>query len=117
MPSEKAVRALKAKTNLSDDQIARLSEDEAWDAVAGAPARKKPRDTRPRICFTGFRPAEKERLEQLAVDAGLRPVQSVTAKLDYLCTGADPGPAKVQKAQRQNVTMLTAKQFAAMLDG
>lgn len=77
--------------------------------------KKKTTDNRDQICFTGFRPDEKERLWDIADNADMRVVQSVTKKLKFLCVGEDPGPVKLEKAKAQKVIIISEQQFLNML--
>jgi len=107
MVSERLALILRKSTNLAADQIANLTEAEGWRIVyQGAEAKRKPRDDRPQICLTGFTLEERESLARFAADAGLKVVTGVTAKLAFLCIGAEPGPAKLVKAAEQGVTVL-----------
>ncbi|HVA00616.1 MAG TPA: BRCT domain-containing protein [Terriglobia bacterium] len=69
--------------------------------------------SKPEICFTGFRPDDKAKMEELAEQMGYRTVHSVTVKLKVLVTGEAPGPSKLTKARQHGVTILSAAEFLA----
>jgi NAD-dependent DNA ligase len=107
---------LRSKTNLSDDQIAQLSDAEGWRLIYTLkPPKSQVQKKTNQICFTGFSPSEKDRLGQLATDDGWDVVKSVTQSLAYLITGANAGPAKLKKAREQNVIIMAEDQFAKFL--
>jgi NAD-dependent DNA ligase len=113
MPTERLTRILLAKSPFSEEQISRMTEAEGWRWVYrnGAPVKEKHFE----VCFTGFCASEKVSLTQLAIDAGFMVVTSVTRSLSMLCTGPNPGPAKLEKASRQNVPVLTDEEFRHFL--
>jgi NAD-dependent DNA ligase len=114
MPSEQLVRILRSKTPASNDEIAALSDCEAWALVYANAPRKK--DTSHQICFTGFNKAEREELRALADRSGwLKSTTTVTTTLSYLCTGETAGPAKVAKATASGVEILSREQFHQLL--
>ena len=112
MPSEKVTKILISKSNFTDEEINNMSEGEAWAWVYRS---KSPTDSRDQICFTGFRPKETEKLWEIADNAGMKIVKSVTKKLSFLCTGENPGPSKLKKAKNQNVVIMNEQQFLKML--
>ena len=116
MAGERVTAILKSKTDLSDEQIARLSDAEAWRLVyaAKAPKSKQPDETA-QICFTGFSPADKDRLGQIATARGLDVVKSVTHSLRFLVTGPNAGPAKCKKAREKDAVIMNEEQFARFL--
>ena len=65
----------------------------------------------PEICFTGFHPEEKAKMETLAKDNGYSVVKSVTVKLKFLVTGEAPGPSKLTKAKEQGISIITTNDF------
>jgi NAD-dependent DNA ligase len=114
MPSEKLTRILLSKSPFSKEQIALMTEAEGWKWVYAnkGPAKEKGVE----VCFTGFDDDEKESVHQVGVDAGFTVVGSVTRNLSILCTGPNPGPAKLEKAAEQGVTVLTWEQFKHFLE-
>ena len=115
MPSEKVVKILRSKSNFVESEINNMSEKEAWAWVYKNETPSVPVDNRDQICFTGFRPAERDKLWHVAEEAGMKIVKSVTKKLKFLCTGDHPGPSKLEKAINQNVTILSEGQFLNLL--
>jgi dihydroorotase-like cyclic amidohydrolase len=110
MPSEKVTRILK-KRGLSEDQIAALNEQAAWDHVyATAPVK---REKGPDICFTGFSDIEKAVLVAKAKAAGLNVVTKVTVNLFMLCVGDSPGESKVKQATVQKARIINPVQLEA----
>lgn len=112
MASEKPTRILLSKTTMKREDIAELSDKEAWDLIYSLP--KQTGNSIPKqeeICFTGFDPDRKEELFEIAEMVGLKGVKSVTKKLAYLCCGENAGPSKKQKAEQQNSKILTEDDF------
>lgn len=115
MPSEKVVSILRAKSNLSEEQISAMTEREAWAWVY----RQRPYKTKEKldqICFTGFEQTIRALLEIKAQEAQLEVVRSVTKNLRYLCTGPNAGPSKLMKAKQQYVILMTPEQFENMIE-
>lgn len=106
--SEKLIKILLAKTELSEKEISSISEAEGWRMVYGM-AKKK--DHRPQICFTGFRPEEMNNLIALAENNGLKVVKSVTVGLNYLCCGENAGPSKIEKAKENGVLLISSQEL------
>jgi NAD-dependent DNA ligase len=71
--------------------------------------------SKPEICFTGFRPDDRARLERLAGQNGYHVVTDVTVKLKVLVTGEAPGPVKLEKARQQRVEILSEAEFLAKI--
>jgi NAD-dependent DNA ligase len=115
VPSEKVTQILRSKSDLSEEQIAAMSEREGWAWIYSHPAPKRPADPRPEICFTGFLNTERDALETRARAANLKVVGSVTKHLRYLCTGEAPGETKLEKALIQGAVLLTVEEFEALL--
>lgn len=67
------------------------------------------------VCFTGFKKADKERLNSLAKSWDLYVRPSVTSKLAILCCGYNAGPTKMEKARHQGVMVLSECQFDLFL--
>ena len=114
MPSDKVKMILMSKSDFSEAEIDSMTEAQCWEWVY---ANKTPSqaDTREQICFTGFRPAEKEALQSKAEAAEMKVVKSVSKKLTYLCIGPNAGPKKMEKAREQGVTILTVDQFESLI--
>lgn len=66
---------------------------------APVPAPKAQPDNRPQILFTGFKAADRARLEGLAIDHGFRVMKVASKALAVLCIGYNAGPAKVEAAR------------------
>ena len=77
-------------------------------------ARRKRRDTRKEITFTGFQIVDREELEALAAEKGLKVVKSVTKNLSYLVKGPNAGEKKLQKATENKVRIISVEQFHSL---
>ena len=116
MAGTKVTNILKARSNLSEEEIALMTDAEGWKWLyKHYPPKKDPDKNKPQICFTGFRPAEKEQLFEYANNNGMKIVKSVTNKLSFLCIGENAGPSKIQKATEQKVIIMDDQQFLKML--
>ena len=116
-PSEKAVRILRSKSPLTEDEIAKLSEAEAWELIYAINPPKTSRTPKKyETCFTGFSEAEKVCLQQLATVHGLSVVKTVTKTLRFLVAGENAGPSKLQKAIDQEAIILNEEEFMRFLD-
>lgn len=95
-----------------------MSEREAWAWLYShfPPKTTRHRKNAQQICFTGFSATDRAQLEQEAQSAQLEVVRSVTKSLRYLVAGSNAGPSKLQKAKEQEVVLLDADQFHAMLE-
>ncbi len=62
-----------------------------------------------------FETKSREEMEELVCLHGGRLVSSVSAKLDYLVAGNKAGAAKIEKAQKLSIRILSEKEFLAML--
>ena len=114
MPSEKATMILQSRTDMSKDQIACLSEGEAWSIIYSLRG-KKAKEKRLEICFTGFGASKKAELMGLALDHKFEVVASVTKNLDFLCGGENAGPKKLETAIAQGVQILTESEFITLI--
>ena len=110
MASDKPTMILQSKTDMSKEEIAVLSDGEAWKLIYSIRTTKA-KDNRLQICFTGFGTSRKQELIDLANDYKFKVVSSVTKKLDYLCGGENAGPKKIEKAESQGVQFLNENQF------
>jgi len=114
MATEKVTRILKAKSQLSAEEIAGMSDTQGWEWIY---ANAKPRKEKlTQVCFTGFSTADKAELTALAQAANLAVVGSVTKNLAFLCAGENAGPAKLEKAQEQGNHILSKEQFLHLLE-
>ncbi|MCC7067964.1 MAG: NAD-dependent DNA ligase LigA [Burkholderiales bacterium] len=115
--SERLRAILRSKTDLSDEQISQLSEDQGWALVYNnSSGTRRLKDARRQVCFTGFGMSEKDELAKLAESAGYRAVTSVTKDLAYLVAGPGAGPSKLEKAVRQSTKILTKDDFLHILN-
>lgn len=114
MPSEKLTRILRAKSAMSPDEIASLTEREGWEWVyRNAP---QPRPKLDEICFTGFSAPDADDLKRHASECGwLKVASTVTTTLSFLCIGENAGPAKMEKAQRVGSTILSREEFFRLI--
>ena len=118
MAGDRVTRILLKKSDMTPEEIAAMSDREAWNWLYAhfPPRTHKHRKNASEICFTGFSDATRAQLEQEARDAHLEVVKSVTKSLRYLVTGPNAGPAKLAKAQEQEVVLLDVMQFRNMLE-
>lgn len=117
MLSSKLLRVLRSKSTFTEEQIRELSESDGWKWVYQNAPPSTPKPAGAEICFTGFSVAEKAALSsQAEATNGLRVVTSVTKGLRYLCVGDNPGDAKLQKANSQNVQLLDRIEFAQLIE-
>jgi len=117
MASEKVIRILKAGgAPFSEKEMLMMNDRDGWAWIYKNRPPTKPKDKREQICFTGQTDYEKEGLFQKAINAGLKPVMSVTKRLKYLCVGENVGPTKLKKAQEQEVRVITTKEFLEIFD-
>lgn len=68
------------------------------------------------IHFTGFKKADKDRLEKLAKDNEMAVMKGVTAKLAILCCGYNSSPQKKTEAFEKGALVLTEDQFVELLN-
>lgn len=115
MASEKPTMILLAKSDMTKEQVAELSDAEAWRLIYSIRSLKA-KDTRLQVCFTGFGKSEKQELTHLADSKNFNVVSSVTQKLDFLCCGENAGPKKLEKAEKQGVQVLNKEQFVRLLE-
>jgi len=83
---------------------------------APEPSPSKPTDTRPQILFSGFRQADRARLEQLADDNGMRVVKSPTKQLAVFCGGYNAGWSKIEEARERGAFILTEEQLLHLFE-
>ena len=108
---------LRSKTDLSEEDLSKLSVKEAWAEIyQHSPRTKRPRDSRHQVCLTGFGPTERKELEEKCEQNDLVVKRSVTKDLFMLVCAEKPGPIKVQKAENQsNTYILNLTQFELFL--
>lgn len=83
---------------------------------APEPAPREPADRRPQILFSGFKQADRARLEQLAEEKGLNVVKNPTVHLAYFCGGYNAGPAKTEAARERGAFILTEEQLLHLFE-
>ena len=115
MPSEKVAKILRAKSNLSEEQIYAMTEREAW-AWIYSQRPPKTKEKLDQICFTGFDQTVRALLELKAREAHLEVAKSVTKNLRYLCAGPNAGPSKLKKAKQLHVILMSPEQFENMIE-
>jgi BRCT domain type II-containing protein len=114
MATEKLARILRSKSAMSEAEIGALTDAEGWDWIYRNTAKPKPRSQQ--ICFTGFNAPDAEELRTMAQGCGwLKVATTVTTTLTYLCTGDNPGPAKLEKARQVGSVLLSREQFIRLL--
>ncbi len=118
MAGERVTRILLSKSSLTADEIAAMSDREAWRWLYShfPPKSNRHKKNAQEICFTGFSTIERKELEDEAEEAHLEVVKSVTKSLRYLVTGPNAGPAKLEKAKQQEVVLMDIEQFRKMLE-
>lgn len=82
---------------------------------APEPAPKAQADTRPQILFTGFKAADRTRLEQHSADHGFRVMKTAGKALAVLCIGYNAGPTKVEAAREAGAFVVTEEQLEHLL--
>lgn len=81
-----------------------------------APPEKLVKESRSEILFTGFLAADRSRLEEFAEASGMKVVKTVTAKLLYLCAGANAGPKKVEAARERGLYILSEADLQKLIE-
>lgn len=115
MPSERVAMILKAKSGLSQEQIDRMTDREAWAWIYSQRPRKSA-EKLDQICFTGFSVSRRKELEDMAEAAHLDVVTRVTKNLRYLCTGDNAGPSKMKEAMAKGVVIMSEQQFLNLIE-
>lgn len=64
-----------------------------------------------------FRNYQRDELKELIVSNGGRVLSAVSGKLDYLLAGENMGPAKLEKARKNGITIITEEEFESLLKG
>ena len=111
--SKKLEAILKSKTSLKPDELENLTEKQGWEIVYSLKVKKEPKIE---ICFTGYNPSEKEQLTNLAIEKGFHIAKSITVNLNFLCCGSNAGESKIEKANEQNVILITTEEFYNLLE-
>ena len=63
-----------------------------------------------------FEKYSREELKDLITENGGKVVSSISAKLDFLIAGSNMGPAKLEKATKLNIQLISEDDLAKMLD-
>ncbi|WEJ70352.1 hypothetical protein [Pseudomonas sp. PSE14] len=82
---------------------------------APEPAPKVQPDTRPQVLFTGFKAADRQRLETLSAESGFRVMKTAGRSLAVLCIGYNAGPSKVEDAREAGAFIVTEEQLLHLL--
>lgn len=70
-----------------------------------------------KIVISGsFENYSRDELKEMIENYGGKPVQSVSAKTDYLLAGEKPGPSKLEKAEKLSIPVISEEDFLAMLN-
>jgi hypothetical protein len=91
--------------------------DQKLNAIKRIPS--KPIQHSLTFCFTGFSKAQKQALIDLTTQVGLRAIQDVTSKCDYLvmCENSKTiGPSKRAKAESLGVKLIFENQFFHLIE-
>ncbi|MCC9167488.1 NAD-dependent DNA ligase LigA [Pontibacter harenae] len=81
-----------------------------------APALESDKLTGKTFVISGvFESVSREELQQLIITHGGKVVSSISAKLSYLVAGDKMGPAKLEKANKLRITILSEGQFLEMI--
>lgn len=119
MITEKLVAILLSRTNLSKDEITRMSESDGWKTVRELDQQKsmaRQQNKLPEVCITGFNQADKTRLSELATTAGFVVKDAVTKGLSLLIAGENAGPSKLRKAEEQKCPVTDEEGFIHFLE-
>ena len=113
--NEKLRRILLSKSDLTSEELDRMSDAEGWAWVYSHQTPKR-QIKGPEVCFTGFGVTEREELESRATGNGLHVVTSVTKGLMLLVAGANAGPAKLDKARSGGIAVVDRAGFDHFLE-
>jgi NAD-dependent DNA ligase len=117
MASEKPLMILRSVSDISLVEIQEMTDVEAWRLIYTIrPAKKRKRDVRLQVCFTGFGKEARETQENMASLANMNVVKSVTKVLNFLVIGNNAGPKKIELALQQDVSILTEEQFENLVE-
>jgi len=113
--SEKLLRILRSKIELTESDFDKLTEREGWSIVYSLQA-KKTGENKVEICFTGYSPSEKKELMQIAADNDVHVAKTITKGLMFLCCGPNAGPSKMAKSEKQGVKLIDKETFFNILE-
>jgi BRCT domain type II-containing protein len=119
MASENVIAMMiKKGAPFSVEQLRQMEDRDCWRWIYAhyPPKTKRPNPSTLAVCFTGFRPEEKDNLKKLAEQVGYRVLTGVSGHLNILVTGPAPGPSKIEKARQQGITILSEAEFLAKMD-
>jgi NAD-dependent DNA ligase len=117
MLSEKANRILRRIGSFTEEQLATMTEAQAWNHIYAHDSKPNIARSRvPEVCFTGFTDDAKCFLAEKAVQAGLTVKDSVTKTLKILVAGSNAGPRKLAKAAAQKCVITDAAGFLAYIE-
>lgn len=68
------------------------------------------------IHFTGFKAADKARLEETAEEAGMQVNSSMSDYVEVLCCGYNAGPKKLEKARANHIIIISEPEFMQLLE-
>lgn len=85
-------------------------------SISGSHSNNSHSKIMPEICFTGFKSADKTRLELLALENGFTIRTSIAKNLDFLVYGSNAGPSKMNQAFERGIPCLTEDEFLEMLE-
>ena len=113
MPDEKVSNILLSKFGMTQEELATLSNHEAWSVVDKTTRENKKKiDKISSVCFTGIIDEEKFFLSKFSNHVGLRVVESVSPITSILCCGEHPGSTKIQKAKEFGCNIISLKEFS-----
>jgi BRCT domain type II-containing protein len=110
--SDKLLRIIRSKTELTETEIENLTEQKGWNIVYSLTVKKEKHNE---ICFTGFSPSEKKEITQIAENHNFHIAKSVTTNLTFLCCGDNAGPSKMDKAEKQGAVILNKEEFYKLI--
>jgi BRCT domain type II-containing protein len=110
--SDKLLRIIRSKTELTETEIENLTEQKGWDIVCSLTVKKEKLNE---ICFTGFSPSDKKEITQIAEDNNFHISKSVTTNLTFLCYGDNARPSKMAKAEKQETILLNREEFYKLI--
>lgn len=111
--SAKLASILRAQHGLKAADLALMTEPEGWAVVYSQRQMRDPQTFT--ICFTGFDPAQKDLLTEVAEAVGMQVVTKVNKCLSALCAGADAGPVKLKRASEFQIPVISKDQFDMLI--
>lgn len=111
--SDKLLKILRSKTELTEIELESLNEQEGWGIVYSLTVKKEKLNE---VCFTGFSPSEKNEITIIAEKNNFHVAKSVTTNLNFLCYGENAGPSKINKAEKQGAIILNREEFCKLIE-